>query len=72
MEFQLAGGTQDHLLDSLDFTLSKTANYVTSRRMVSFYPSGAGTFSSPMGVKVIRVNLTGLGDSWLDPAALRL
>ena len=72
MEYQISGGTQDHLLESLDFTLSKTANYVTSRRMVSYYTSGAGTFSSPSGVRVIRINLTGLGDCWLDPTTVRL
>ena len=71
MEYQLTGGAQDHLLDSLDFTLGKTANYVQSRRSTSFYPSGAGTFSSD-GVRVLRINLTGLGDAWLDPTTLRL
>ena len=71
MEYQLSGGAQDHLLDSLDFTLGKTANYVQSRRSTSFYPSGAGTFSSD-GVRVLRINLTGLGDAWLDPTTLRL
>ena len=73
MEYQLAGATQDHLLDSLDLSLAgnKTANYVTSRRSTSFYPAGAGTFSSD-GVRVLRINLTGLGDAWLDPTTLRL
>ena len=71
MEYQLTGGAQDHPLDSLDFTLGKTANYVQSRRSTSFDPSGAGTFSSD-GVRVLRINLTGLGDAWLDPTTLRL
>ena len=69
MEFQIAGGTSDKLLSSLDFTLSNTANYVQSRRSVSWYPTGAGTFA-PNGVRVLRFNMTGEG--WCDLSTLRI
>ena len=69
MEFQIAGGTSDKLLSSLDFTLSNTANYVQSRRSVSWCPTGAGTFA-PNGVRVLRFNMTGEG--WCDLSTLRI
>lgn len=60
---------EEQLLQSLDFSLAKTANYVTERRLASFYPSGASSFS-PEGVRVARFNIT--GDMWCDAASLRL
>ena len=68
MDLILSGG-EESLLQSLDFSLPPTTSYVQSRRLVSFYPSGASNFS-PTGVRVARFTLN--GSSWLDPASMRL
>ena len=62
-------GTESSLLESLSFDLPPSSSYVQQRRLVSFYPSGASTFS-PNGVRVC--NFTIAGDGWLDPASLRV
>ena len=68
MDMVIAGG-EDSLLESLSFDLPATTSYVQQRRLVSYYPSGATTFS-PNGVKVARFSIA--GDGWLDPATLRV
>ena len=62
-------GTESSLLDSLSFDLPPSSQYVQQRRLVSFMPSGASTYS-PTGVRVCSFNLT--GDGWLDCASLRI
>ena len=68
MDMIISGG-EDSLLESLSFDLPATTSYVQSRRLVSYYPSGASTFS-PNGVRVCRFTIA--GDSWLDPSSLRI
>ena len=68
MDLVLSGG-EDQLLSSLQFKLPPSASYVQDRRLVSWYPSGASTFP-PTGVREARFVIT--GDSWLDPATLRI
>ena len=68
MDLILSGG-EESLLSSLDFSLPPTTNYIQSRRLVSYYPTGASTFS-PTGVRVCRFNLNGA--HWLDPASIRI
>ena len=68
MDLVISSG-EEQLLQSLDFSLAKTSSYVQERRLASFYPSGASSFS-PDGVRVARFNIT--GDHWLDSSSLRL
>jgi hypothetical protein len=68
MDLVLSGG-EDQLLSSLQFKLPPSASYIQERRLASFYPSGASTFS-PNGVRECRFAIT--SESWLDPATLRL
>ena len=65
----ILSGSEESLLSSLDFSLPPTANFVQNRRLVSYYPSGASNFS-PQGVRVARFNIN--GQSWLDPASMRI
>jgi hypothetical protein len=67
MDLVISGG-EDTLLESLNFSLPPSTSYVQQRRLVSYYPSGASTFS-PSGVRVVRYNLNG---DWLDPASMRI
>ena len=68
MDLVISGG-EDSLLSSLSFDLPPSSSYVTSKKYVSYYPSGASTYS-PNGVRVMRVNL--VGEGWLDPDSLRI
>ena len=63
-----AQSVEDYLIEGLSFKLAPGASYVTSRRSVSFFPTGGNAYS-PSGVKVIKVMLN--GDGWLDPSTFR-
>jgi hypothetical protein len=62
--------TEDSLIDSLSFKLNASANYIQSRRSVSFFPQGGNQFS-PNGTRVIKFMLTG-SESWVDPSTVRV
>ena len=66
----IINSSEEELIKSLDFRLPTTSKYVTDRRQVKFYPSGASDFS-PNGVRTARVLLSGDG-GWVDPSSLRL
>ena len=68
MDLVISGG-EDSLLDSLSFDLPPSSSYIQSKRYVSYYPSGASTYS-PTGVRVMRFNI--VGEGWLDPDSLRI
>lgn len=68
MDLVLSGG-EDQLLSSLQFKLPPSASYIQERRLASFYPSGASSFS-PTGVRECRFAIT--SEQWLDPASLRI
>ena len=68
MEHSLAA-TEDALIESLTFNLPNSANFITDRRSVSFFPSNGNEFS-PQGVKILRFMIT--GTDWLDPSSLRV
>ena len=71
MDLAIAGGSDgDQLLQSLSFKLPSTAQYVQGRRLVTFQPSGASSFS-PGNNRVAIVNLNGQG-GWVDPSSIRL
>ena len=65
----VAQGVEDYLIDSLSFKLQPGASYITNRRSVSYFPTGGNEYS-PVGVKVIRVVLT--GNDWIDPSTFRM
>ena len=64
-----AQSVEDNLIDSLSFKLRPGASYVTDRRSVTYFPQGENSYS-PVGVKVIKMMLT--GDSWMDPSTVKL
>ena len=71
MDLVLAGQTEDELQSSLEYRLSPTANYITSRRSVRNYPSGASSLSTN-GLRVARVNIGSDGSSFIDPSTVRV
>lgn len=60
---------EDHLIESLQFKLPPGASYVVDRRYVTYFPSGGNSYS-PVGVKVIKIPIS--GDNWLDPSSVKL
>jgi hypothetical protein len=74
MDFILAGGgSEEQLVESLDFSaLKPSANYVTNRRSTQYYPQGQSTFSASNGANVARITLGGSDGSWIDPSTLRI
>jgi len=68
MEAQ-AASVEDHLIDSLQFNLKPGASYVTARRSVTFHTQGGSDYK-PLGVRVIKINMT--SDQWLDPSTVKL
>jgi hypothetical protein len=75
MEAHIQSQPQDNLgvIESLDLVgTQKTAHYVTDRRSVTFYPSGASEYG-PSGTnanRTIKVYLT--GSDYLDPNTVQL
>ena len=61
--------SEDALIDSLSFKLPNSANFVTDRKSVSFYPSNGTEYVPRGGTNLIRFNLT--GTDWLDPSSVR-
>ncbi len=58
------------LIDSINYKLKNSSEYVTGRQSVSYFPSGSDTYSSTSGSKVMRFTLT--GDDFLVPQTVRL
>ena len=66
----MANSVEDYLIDGLSFKLSPGASYVTDRRSVTWYASGAQAYVSGQGARVIRIALNGAG--CIDPSTVRL
>ena len=66
----VANSVEDYLIDGLSFKLGNGASYITRRRQVTFHPSGSNIYKSESGTKLIKIVMN--GDSWLDPASVRL
>ena len=66
----MANSVEYYLIDGLNFKLSPGASYVTNRRSCTWYTSGAQTYVSGQGARVIRLQLN--GDGWLDPSTIRV
>jgi hypothetical protein len=59
------------LVDSLDFRLGSTAEYVQSRMQTSYQPSGGSSYNPVGGTRVVRFHLAD-EEGWLDPSSVRL
>ena len=66
----MANSVEDYLIDRRSFKLSPGASYVTNRRSVTWYTSGAQSYISGQGARCIRIQFN--GDGWLDPSTLRM
>ena len=70
MESKIATGTNDSLLDALDFRLPDVANYIIDRASCAFFPQGGQPYT-PTGVRLIRFALAD-NSQFIDPTTIRL
>ena len=64
--------SSDVMVNSLNFGLPETAQYVTNRRLVNYFPSGSNVYSSNQGNKQIRWLISGDDNQFLDLSSVRL
>ena len=64
-----ANSVEDYLIDGLSFKLNPGASYVSNRRSVTYFPSGASEYNPVSGSRVIKIKLN--GDAWLDPSTVK-
>ena len=66
----ITNGAEDFLIDGLSFKLPSSATYVTERRKVSYYATGSNIYKPNAGVKIVKFQLNGDDNTWLDPASV--
>ena len=64
--------SSDVMINSLNFGLPETAQYVTSRRLVNYQPSGSNIYSPNAGNKQIRFLISGDDNQFLDLSSVRV
>ena len=64
--------SSDVMVNSLNFGLPETAQYVTSRRLVNYFPSGSNVYAPNAGNKQIRFLISGDDDQFLDLSSIRV
>ena len=64
--------SSDVMVNSLNFGLPETAQYVTSRRLVNYFPSGSNVYASNASNKNIRFLISGSDNEFLDLSSVRL
>ena len=64
--------SSDVMVNSLNFGLPETAQYVTNRRLVNYFTSGGNIYASNAGNKQIKFLISGDDNQFLDLSSLRL
>ena len=64
--------SSDVMVNSLHFGLPETAQYITDRRHVNYFPSGSNVYNPNAGNKNIRFYLSGEDNTYLDLSSVRL
>ena len=64
--------SSDVMVNSLNFGLPETAQYVTSRRLVNYFPSGSNIYAPNQGNKQIRFLISGDDNQFLDLSSIRV
>ena len=60
------------MINSLNFGLPETAQYITDRRHVNYFPSGSNVYNPNAGNKNIRFHKTGEDNRYIDLSSIRL
>ena len=62
----------DVMINQLNFGIPETAQYITDRRFVNYFPSGSNIYASNQGNKNIRFYISGEANQYLDLSSVRL
>ena len=60
------------MINSLNFGLPETAQYITDRRHVNYFPSGSNVYNPNAGNKNIRFHISGEDNTYIDLSSIRL
>ena len=60
------------MINSLNFGLPETAQYITDRRHVNYFPSGSNVYNPNAGNKHIRFHISGEDNTYIDLSSIRL
>jgi len=66
----ITNGAEDYLIDGLSFKLPSSASYVTERRKVQYHATGSNIYKPNAGVKLVKFQLNGDDNTWLDPSSV--
>ena len=64
--------SSDVMINSLNFGLPETSQYITNRRFVNFFPSGSNVYNPNAGNKNIRFNISADDNNYIDLSSIRL
>ena len=64
--------SNDTMINSLNFGLPETSQYITDRRFVNYFPSGSNVYAPNAGNKNIRFYLSGDDNTYLDLSSIRV
>ena len=68
----IASEASDVMINQLNFGLPETAQYITDRRQVKYFPSGSNVYAPNAGNKNIRFYISGDANQYLDLNSVRL
>ena len=60
------------MINSLKFGLPETAQYITDRRHVNYFPSGSNVYNPNAGNTNIRFHISGEDNTYIDLSSIRL
>ena len=64
--------SNDTMINSLNFGLPETSQYITDRRFVNYFPSGSNVYAPNAGNKNIRFYMSGDDNTYLDLSSIRV
>ena len=64
--------SSDVMIDQLNFGLPETAQYITDRRQVNYFPSGSNVYAPNAGNENISFYISGDANQYLDLSTVRL
>ena len=68
----IASEASDVMINQLNFGIPETAQYITDRRQVNYFPSGSNVYAPNAGNKNIRFYISGDANQYLDLNSVRL
>ena len=67
----IASEASDVMINQLNFGLPETAQYITDRRQVNYFPSGSNVYAPNAGNKNVRFYISGEANQYLDLNSVR-